>query len=185
MDYGEDPLVNEERGTAPSGRRLTTPEQWRAHLNTDGAAAAPGGRAPEEWSGHGPATDEQIERAERRLGLRTPLPPSYRAFLAATDGWDELGLWCGRALSAHEVQWLATARPYLGGFYEDDEVYGPLLESALVLNEGEDLWLLDPREAGADGEWAAYLFQVKYGDFDRADSFSDLWHHHDSRLARW
>ncbi|MFC4563807.1 SMI1/KNR4 family protein [Nocardiopsis mangrovi] len=161
--------MNEDR-VGPLRPRLTTPDQWREFLGVDFAAVTC------EGCGHEPATHEQVDEAERRLEPRTPLPPSYRAFLTTTNGWDELGNWCGRALPAQEIQWAADLHPYLADLYEDDEEYGPLLAAALTVNDGEDLWLLDPREVDADGEWAAYVFKPKYGDFDKAGSFSDLWH---------
>jgi len=39
----------------------------------------------ETWFGFSGATEQQLEKAEKKLGVR--LPPSYRAFLRATNGW--------------------------------------------------------------------------------------------------
>src|SRR5581483_8245497 len=43
------------------------------------------------WLGLPGATDSQIRSAESRLGTR--LPPSYRAFLKATNGWRQVRDW--------------------------------------------------------------------------------------------
>lgn len=38
-----------------------------------------------QWLGHSPASEEQIQEAESRLGVR--LPNSYREFLKISNGW--------------------------------------------------------------------------------------------------
>lgn len=47
------------------------------------------GKAPAGWLGEPGATDAEITVAEQRLGMR--LPPSYRAFLKQTNGFDHIG----------------------------------------------------------------------------------------------
>jgi hypothetical protein len=49
---------------------------------------------------------------------------------------------------------------------EDDE-YVTLFQRSLEVASGEDFWVLDPTETGPDGEWAAYLFEPKYGELER------------------
>src|SRR6266542_2885211 len=62
-------------------------ERWNADLFATSEIVE---RLPEEvkragWLGVPPATAGQIDQAEARLGMA--LPPSYRAFLAVTNGW--------------------------------------------------------------------------------------------------
>ncbi|MEV0698299.1 hypothetical protein AB0I53_10305 [Saccharopolyspora sp. NPDC050389] len=49
-------------------------------------------------------------------------------------------------------------------------------EPSLDVAEGEDFWLLDPAEASPEGEWAAYLFEPKYGELAKFASFAELFH---------
>lgn len=60
------------------------------------------------WIGYAGATEEQITRAEVRLGTR--LPPSYRAFLAVSNGWRfrahvTSGLWLW---PVEDIEWFAV-----------------------------------------------------------------------------
>jgi len=53
------------------------------------------------WLGLPAATEEQITRLETRLGRA--LPPSYRAFLKASNGFRQPGMLVWRVLPAEEV----------------------------------------------------------------------------------
>jgi hypothetical protein len=58
------------------------------------------------WLGYPGATEDAIARAEARL--RTRLPPSYREFLAASNGFRQIGGFIHRVWSAEEVDWFAA-----------------------------------------------------------------------------
>jgi hypothetical protein len=50
------------------------------------AAAVPEGKAQESWLGEPPASEQQIEALQDRLNRA--LPPSYRSFLATSNGFN-------------------------------------------------------------------------------------------------
>lgn len=58
------------------------------------------------WLGYPGATEEQLAALETRLGVA--LPPSYRAFLAYTNGWRETGHFIPAIWSTEQVEWFAV-----------------------------------------------------------------------------
>jgi len=69
-----------------------------------------GERLPQEvlaaqWLGYFAATEEQIALTEVRLGAR--LPPSYRAFLAVSNGWRLVDGVTDRLRSVEDINWFA------------------------------------------------------------------------------
>ena len=54
------------------------------------------------WLGYPGATDDEIARAEARLGA--PLPPSYRAFLRVSNGWRHVPPFSERLWSTEDVE---------------------------------------------------------------------------------
>ncbi len=60
------------------------------------------------WLGYPGATDEEIARAEARLGVM--LPPSYRAFLKVSNGWRHVPPFITKMWSTEEIEWFATRR---------------------------------------------------------------------------
>jgi hypothetical protein len=143
-------------------------------------AGSPKGRAeyPPEvreagWLGYGPASESAIAATEVRLGV--PLPPSYRRFLAVSDGWRDTSPFIYSLASAADVGWFRdvsrdtfdvwaeTAGYDVNGDPEDQDptIWEPvLLSRALQISTGGDAaaLLLDPHDVGPDGEWAAYFF---------------------------
>src|SRR5262245_21740975 len=55
------------------------------------------------WLGFPGANEEEIAELEARLGTR--LPPSYRSFLAVTNGWHHVGGFIERLWSTDKVAW--------------------------------------------------------------------------------
>jgi SMI1 / KNR4 family (SUKH-1) len=55
------------------------------------------------WLGYPGATEEQIARAETRLGIA--LPPSYREFLKVTNGWRQTTPFIYQLWSTEEIEW--------------------------------------------------------------------------------
>jgi hypothetical protein len=55
------------------------------------------------WLGYDGASEDEITALEQRLGKR--LPPSYRTFLAETNGWREWGSFIYRLWPCSEVRW--------------------------------------------------------------------------------
>src|SRR5262249_52289792 len=79
------------------------------------------------WLGYEGASEKEISRLEKRLGKR--LPPSYRSFLAETNGWRNCGLYIYRLWPCSQVSWFRKRHQdwidaYLKGIdaYEVDEV---------------------------------------------------------------
>ncbi|HTU76604.1 MAG TPA: SMI1/KNR4 family protein [Trebonia sp.] len=151
-----------------------------AHADDVGLAVT-GEMHPSGWIGAPPASAADIAAAEQRLGLS--LPPSYRAFLAITDGWPVLSMDFGQVRPVAGLDWVAKADP---GFYgvvcaapgyqwpPDSDDGPPLMNRALLLSSGRstDNFLYDTGRAGADGEWPTTCWTSWYpGAADRQPSF--------------
>ncbi|MER7760167.1 SMI1/KNR4 family protein [Streptomyces sp. NPDC097619] len=127
------------------------------------------------------ATPAALAAAEERLGRR--LPPSYRAFLAASDGWrvdQTAGVY--RLGGVAEVDWFRDPFDltplYEEGLREDsapEEVrLAGMWRRALRLETDSDMThaLLDPGDTDPDGEWALYVHKGwSGGSPDRYPSF--------------
>lgn len=127
-----------------------------------------------------PATEAEIAAAEERLGVR--LPPSYRRFLGASNGWrlDEGSV--HRLGAAHEVNWFGdpfdmTAiyqRGLTDRSTEREVLLAGMWRRALQLETDSDMSyaLLDPGDTDEDGEWALYVYKGWSGEIpDRYPSF--------------
>src|SRR4051812_23958063 len=55
------------------------------------------------WLGEPGATEAEITLTEQRLGVR--LPPSYRAFLKETNGFDHIGYFIYRLYGCADIDW--------------------------------------------------------------------------------
>ncbi|GAB2585209.1 hypothetical protein Aab01nite_53160 [Paractinoplanes abujensis] len=167
---------------ASSGRPRTA-EQWRAHLteysadflrvaDADQRRELGDERVASGWLGFAGASPAALAAAEQRLGVG--LPPGYRAFLQASDGWLEMSPFVWTMRTTADVGWLRDLEPeMIGAGDEDDE----LMARALLVSADADacFWLLDPGDVNDEGEWAAYVWASWYpGLGDRHDSFADL-----------
>ncbi|MER5202547.1 SMI1/KNR4 family protein [Streptomyces sp. NPDC002825] len=150
-------------------------EEWvpPADADDDEAAVPPLGA---------PGADESvIAAAEERLGRR--LPPSYREFLAVSDGWyveQTAGVY--RLGGAADIGWfgdLYGMTPlYEEGLGEDpreeDVLLAGMWRRALRIETESDMShaLLDPGDSDQDGEWALYVYKGWSGELpDRYPSF--------------
>lgn len=75
------------------------------------------------WCGLPPASETEILRTERRLGIT--LPPSYRSFLSISNGWCPFDDLVERLLSAEQIDRFRSADPgrlalLLQHYREDD-----------------------------------------------------------------
>ncbi|MFE4640687.1 SMI1/KNR4 family protein [Streptomyces sp. NPDC056730] len=163
-------------------------ERWSADWLDSPGARERGDMAEtvlrDRWLGFPAAGEDRIGELEERLGVT--LPPTYRSFLAATDGWRSAGTPVGRVGAAEGVHW-----------YGDPDGLQALHEGALTEHASEEevlragMWgralrlsadpdgvevLLDPGDPDADGEWAAYLHRGGAGGErpERHGSFMDL-----------
>ncbi|MET7701579.1 SMI1/KNR4 family protein [Streptomyces sp. NPDC005485] len=131
--------------------------------------------------GRSGAGEEAITAAEERLGRR--LPPSYREFLAVSDGWhvdQTAGVY--QLGGAADIDWFQD--PYdMTPLYEqnlgdnpreEDVLLAGMWRRALRLETDSDMSyaLLDPGDSDQDGEWALYVYKGWSGEFpDRYPSF--------------
>ncbi len=170
--------------------RLSTVEQWRRHLAKYSAhLLRTVGRdelrdVSEEqrvagWLGFQGASEQQIAALEARLGTR--LPPSYRAFLAASNGWRHLGPFMEQMRTTETADWCEEVDSLLWEMitdYDQEEPDGPQrMERGLLISLVGDaqFWLLDPGDVSEDGEWAAYTWSSWYpGWGERHESFAAL-----------
>ncbi|MEV8321250.1 SMI1/KNR4 family protein [Streptomyces sp. NPDC059900] len=127
------------------------------------------------------ASEAEIAAAEKRLGLR--LPPSYRQFLAVSDGWhvdQTAGVY--QLGGVADIDW--SRDPYdLTALYtenldedpsEKEVLLAGMWARSLRLETDSDmtLALLDPGDRDDDGEWALYIYKGWSGEFpDRYPSF--------------
>jgi hypothetical protein len=150
-----------------------------------------------QWLGADSTDDATLDGLEDRLGVR--LPPSYRDFLAVSNGWGSTSPFIDRVFSTPEVGWLRDVDPdFLDlwtdkGTYvidvsdEDYLIYGDeqecalfrpqLLVGTLLISppwEGDGVYLLNPCTVTADGEWEAWFFAHWLPGADRYRSFWDL-----------
>ncbi|KAB8330513.1 SMI1/KNR4 family protein [Scytonema tolypothrichoides VB-61278] len=152
-----------------------------------------------KWLGYPGAIHTEIPSVEARL--ETTLPPSYRNFLAASNGWQKLDNMIDRLLSTQEIDWLASRNQELidgwmtgieiGSGYTpvpDEEyfVYGDEQDSTLLRNEylqtaleiggdsNQGLLLLNPQIVSENGEWEAWFFANWLPGAHRYRSFYEL-----------
>jgi len=174
-------------------------ETWSRELIEAGAASdLPTEVVDSGWLGFPGATDEQLSLAEGRLG--TELPPSYREFLAVSNGWRLTGNFIWRMWSTEEIDWFRVRNAEWVDAYVDpvsglgelsltDEeylVYGEMqdsvrfrveyLESALEVSDIGDsaIFLLNPKVVTPDGEWEAWFFGNWLPGANRYRSFAAL-----------
>ncbi|MEU6379123.1 SMI1/KNR4 family protein [Streptomyces sp. NPDC046909] len=117
------------------------------------------------WLGFPAASEERIADLEERLGRR--LPPSYRTFLAVTDGWRHAGGFVWLLAGTGQVRWHqdeAGLSEYFPFETEDltpeEELLAGMWGRALQLDVESDMVyvLLDPGDVDDEGEWAVYSY---------------------------
>lgn len=123
-----------------------------------------------EWLGYPGASEEQIATAEIRLGVK--LPPDYRAFLQATNGWRYIGPFIPRMWGAEDLNWLRITDPDLVAIWTSNPgaaVYGSVeglhetryIGSTLRISDqeiaGTAIYLLNPDVVNPAGEWEAWF----------------------------
>lgn len=134
------------------------------------------------WLGFPGAGEAQVAELEARLGAA--LPPSYRSFLRASNGFLQPGVIVPRLLPTEEVNWLRDVDPETieawteglsssGGV--DADAPESRLSTALQVSAretvGTAMYLLDPRSVDADGEWEAWFFAHWVPGINRFPSF--------------
>ncbi|HEX3050762.1 MAG TPA: SMI1/KNR4 family protein [Aggregatilineaceae bacterium] len=137
------------------------------------------------WLGFEGCSVEQIEALETRLG--SGLPPSYRQFLLASNGFLQPGMLVPRLLSCRDIDWLRVIEKNVFDSWlnwrsevmaaqrdDDTSLFLQHIESMVVISEKEESgsarYLL---RVSADGEWEAYYYAHWLPGARRYDSF---WH---------
>lgn len=151
------------------------------------------------WLGYPAATAAQVAQVEDRLGV--VLPPSYRTFLATSNGWRLAPAWIERMWSAEEIEWFAVLnQEWVDVWVENDPdsqeppsgdyfIYGRgqspdfpsgYLQTALQISpswpDEESVYLLNPRVVSAEGEWEAWYLSNPMPGVDRYRSFWEMMH---------
>lgn len=122
------------------------------------------------WLGVPPATEAEIDAAERRLGVW--LPPSYRTFLQVSNGFRHIGDFHLHLWSTEDIGWhydrhadLVDAWNEAAGVAETDEMGGDMIlpqhfRATLEISDigDEEIYLLNPEIQTPDGEWQAWFF---------------------------
>ncbi|SDJ05729.1 SMI1/KNR4 family protein [Nonomuraea jiangxiensis] len=127
------------------------------------------------WPGYPPASTEQIATLEQRLGR--PLPPSYRDFLQASNGWRFTIPFVDELRGANDVGWLCDLDPSMAEIYDDSDIFeeeAAILHRAVLISLEADagIIVLDPDDVNADGEWAVHeLFSWSGEPTERHKSF--------------
>jgi HEAT repeat protein len=183
---------------------MTTVGEWRVFLEnwsrewlaTD--EKFPAALRKSGWLGFKPATEKQIELAEKRLGYR--LPPSYRAFLLTSNGWRRAGPMTERIRPVSKVQWLEIEDPATldtrGASRIMQEPYCGVTEQEYLSYDGMPtymdshrrqclkisdpvagdslMYLLNPALVAEDGEWEAWTDAHWIPGAERFPSFAEL-----------
>lgn len=173
-----------ELAQAPQVGRNGQPSRWYEEAIADG------------YLGYPPANPADIEAAENRLGQR--LPPSYRAFLEASDGWRQLHMdeADGKIFSAFEIDHLIALDPDLVRLWSlnaDDSlrdadyfVYGAQqdptrfrrddLRHAIAISQyvPSTIYLLNPAVCTPAGEWEAWTLSGTLPGARRFPSFAEF-----------
>ena len=149
------------------------------------------------WLGFSGALEDEIKSAESRLDIE--LPPSYRRFLKASNGWRNCGHFIYKIWSTNEIAWFkernqnwidAYVAPYLNSLpkvpdntyfiygEEQDAVQFRLeyLQTALEISDIGDsaIYLLNPKVITKEGEWEAWFFANWHAGAVRYRSFQEL-----------
>jgi hypothetical protein len=125
------------------------------------------------WLGYPAATEKQVKELEARLGK--VLPPSYRAFLKASNGFRQPQLLVWRLLPAEEVEWFRVRNQETIDIWKSVEDLSDTLEISAREIAGSATYLLNPNVIAADGEWEALYYAHWRGTPSvRYPSFWDL-----------
>ncbi|MEV0696733.1 SMI1/KNR4 family protein [Saccharopolyspora sp. NPDC050389] len=127
------------------------------------------------WLGYEPAGEEAVLAAEARLGVR--LPPSYRNFLLASNGWSSMS-YAVDLLNTEQLGWFADVEPELLDAWKsaDMDEWVELVERCLLVSIDDggagNYWLLHADKVAENGEWTAYDWWP--GDGDDPEPYDDF-----------
>lgn len=177
-------------------------ETWSIQLlQTDLAKRVQPSTTRPNWLGYNPASEREINELERRLGVQ--LPPSYKSFLRASNGWRQTTPFVSRIRPCAEVDWfhvenLNWVEIYaVDGSDDSDEEYyaydgdgasdhrAEHMCSLLQISDVDDgVYLLNPQAVTSDGEWEAWFFANWIPGATRFPSFAHLLVHEYRSFAK-
>lgn len=168
-----------------------TPAEWKEFLKSFAVALR-----TDEWPGNPAASEEDLLKAESRLKIT--LPPSYRGFLSASNGWRNASRAVPVLRPIEKIRWfkrehrewvqayvdpMQGAEPLLPAeqdyfnYAQEDSVnfdVKHLAHTLCVSDEGDSaVLLLNPMVVWPDGEWEAWLFANWLPGATRYRSFAD------------
>jgi hypothetical protein len=168
---------------------LLKSDRWKENLTPEALSS--------NWCGLLPATEGELTRAENHLGVI--LPPSYRSFLAISNGWRPFSHFVERLLPVGEVEPYRTVNPealaMIRQHYMDDDLpdkdyldyatpehmvalrtryYPDCLLVGKSWGVEDDMILLNPHITFHDDEWEAIFFANWVPGNLRHRSFYDL-----------
>src|SRR6266403_1691442 len=180
---------------------MSTPGEWRGFLEKFAAAAG-----AQEWPGSPAASEEEFLAAETRLKVK--LPPSYRAFLGASNGWRNASRAVPVLRPVEKIRWFKRehrdwAQAYLDpmqneepilpaerdyfNYSQEDSVNFEVkhLAHTLCISEVGDsaVLLLNSMVVWPDGEWEVWFFANWLPGATRYLSFAD-WMRHELAALR-
>ena len=138
------------------------------------AESVPGHKSETNWLGEPGASEAEITSAELRLGVQ--LPPSYRAFLTLSNGFDNVSPFIFRLYSAAEIEWFRVRNQGWIDAYQTGDDFSPeehlanpedsvrfrsaYLSSCLQISDEGDsaVVLLNPEVVNEEGEWETWFF---------------------------
>ncbi|WP_460503008.1 SMI1/KNR4 family protein [Hymenobacter agri] len=145
------------------------------------------------WLGFPGATESDLRMLEQRLGVA--LPPSYRSFLATSNGFGPIDCFIFRLFSTEEIDWLVNKDKEIIEIWEqdddtditDEQYFDPknqqdarytrsrYFRRCLMVSDWGDAGFLALNPAvEADREWEAWHFASWLGGASRHHSFADL-----------
>ncbi|MBZ5619478.1 MAG: HEAT repeat domain-containing protein [Acidobacteriia bacterium] len=146
------------------------------------ASTLPEQKVKAGWLGEPGATEAQIPVLERRIGRR--LPPSYGAFLAESNGFQQQSSFIGKLYGTDEVDWFHVRNADWAKAYRDTY---PKLGSCLQISAAGDsaVVLLNPAVISTDGEWETYFFANWIPGARPYRSFREFMEGEFNRLCEW
>lgn len=170
-------------------------EQWsKAVLSSDDLPYynLPQSAIDSEWMGYPGASEDEIAAVEKRLGKT--LPPSYRSFLKASNGWMQTGYFIHDLWPVVRINWLRILNPEQITIWDNDpglndlpwqdhgsyrmsevEAFNQLASTLQISDWGdEEILLLNPEVVSTDGEWEAWFMAGWIPGAYRFPSFWDL-----------
>jgi len=139
-----------------------------------------------QWLGFEGATEAEIAQIEEKIGAR--LPPSYRRFLATSNGWRFANYNVTDLLPVRRLGWFRDQYPDWITAWEDESegprdcepehrITGAELGDMLVIaeaSENDEIYLLNPHVRTEAGDWQALVFSDHLPGALRFQTFRDL-----------